>query len=131
MYRLNCCRSCAFPLLTIAVMALTPGPAMAATIFAQVNLASDIQGMASNTDSNLHNPWGMSYSATSPFWISDQGEGVATLYTGSGTPQALVVSTPPSGTPPTGPTGQVFANLAGNFLLNGTPSTFIFATLAG
>ena len=36
----------------------------------------------------------------------------------------------PPGAPP-GPTGQVFAGIAGNFLLNGSPSSFIFDTLAG
>jgi uncharacterized protein (TIGR03118 family) len=40
------------------------------------------------------------------------------------------VTTPGAGTF-SGPTGQVFAGLAGNFLLNGNPSSFIFATLGG
>jgi len=111
------------------------GSLNAATVYFQTNLTSDIPGLAANLDPNLKNPWGMSFSATSPFWASDQGTGKATLYSASGAPQALVV-TIPSGTPP-GPTGQVFANVAGNFLLpigTGTspaPSTFIFDTLSG
>ncbi len=121
----------AIPVLMAALAAAVPRPIVASTIYAQINLVSDIPGFAAVTDTNLHNPWGVSFGAATPFWVSDQGTGVSTLYTGAGVPNALVVTTPPSGTPPTGPTGQVFANLAGNFLLNGTPSTFIFSTLAG
>jgi uncharacterized protein (TIGR03118 family) len=107
------------------------GSLNAATLFFQTNLASDIPGLAANTDPNLKNPWGMSFSATSPFWVSNQGSNNATLYNGTGSPQALVVSALPA------PTGQVFANVAGNFLLppgSGSaqaPATFIFDTLAG
>lgn len=102
-----------------------------ATSYFQTNLTSDLPGMAANLDPNLKNPWGMSFSATSPFWVSDQGTNKSTLYNASGVPQALVVSTPP------GPTGQVFANIAGNFLLppgtgaNPAAATFIFDTLSG
>jgi uncharacterized protein (TIGR03118 family) len=98
--------------------------------FSQTNLVSNVPGLAANTDPNLKNPWGVSFSATSPFWTSDQVTGLATLYNAAGTPQALVV-TIPGGAPPTGPTGQVFSNLPGSFLVNGNPATFIFDTLNG
>jgi uncharacterized protein (TIGR03118 family) len=72
------------------------------------NLVSDIPGLAANTDPNLVNPWGIASSPTSPFWVSDNGTGVATLYNGSGQPfpvaSPLVVSIPGAATP----TGQVF-----------------------
>ncbi len=96
----------------------------------QTNLVSDIPGLALNTDPNLHNPWGISNSPTSPYWVSDQGTGVSTLYTGNGAINALVV-TIPAGGPPSGPTGQVFANKTGEFVVNGAASTFLFATLSG
>ena len=32
------------------------------------------------TDPNLVNPWGVSFSPTSPLWVSDEGTGVSTLY---------------------------------------------------
>jgi uncharacterized protein (TIGR03118 family) len=99
--------------------------------FTQTNLVSDVPGMAANTDPNLKNPWGVAFSATSPFWTSDQGTGLATLYNAAGTPQGLVVTIPGSATPPSGPTGMVFSNLAGQFPVNGTPATFIFDTLNG
>ena len=99
--------------------------------FTQTNLVSDVPGLAANTDPNLKNPWGVSFSATSPFWTSDQVTGLATLYNAAGVPQGLVVTIPAGGAPPTGPTGQVFGNVTGSFLVNGTPATFIFDTLHG
>ncbi len=98
--------------------------------FSQTNLVSDVPGLAANTDPNLKNPWGVAFSATSPFWTSDQVTGLATLYNAAGTPQALVV-TIPGGAPPSGPTGTVFSGLPGSFLVNGTPALFIFDTLHG
>jgi uncharacterized protein (TIGR03118 family) len=102
----------------------------AASLYFQTNLTSDVPGMAANLDPNLKNPWGMSFSATSPFWVSDQGTNKSTLYNGAGVVNALVVSTPPS------PTGQVF-NSTPSFLLpagSGTaqaPAAFIFDSLSG
>lgn len=76
------------------------------------------------TDPDLINPWGTSFSATSPFWVSDNGQGKATLYNGAGVKQGLVVSMP--GLDPDPITGQVF---------NGTSSfkgdTFLFASENG
>ena len=79
--------------------------------FNQTNLVSSVAGMAAVTDASLINPWGMSSSATSPIWVSDQGSGVSTLYNPNGSPikQGLTVTIPASG-PPSGPTGQVFNN---------------------
>ena len=98
--------------------------------FIQTNLVSDVPGLAANTDPNLKNPWGIAFSATSPFWTSDQVTGLSTLYNAAGTPQALVV-TIPGGAPPSGPTGMVFSSLPGSFLVNGNPAAFIFDTLNG
>jgi uncharacterized protein (TIGR03118 family) len=112
------------------VMALAATP-LHADSFTQTNLVSDIPGMAANTDPNLKNPWGVSFSSTSPFWTSDQGTGLSTLYNATGTPQALVVTIPGSSTPPTGPTGTVFNSAAGSFLVNGSPANFIFDNLNG
>src|SRR5258708_37303389 len=47
--------------------------------YKQTNLISDIPGMAATTDPNLVNPWGMSRSSSSPWWVSDNGTGVSTL----------------------------------------------------
>jgi len=96
--------------------------------YQQTNLVSNIPGLAAFTDSNLSNPWGISFSPSSPFWIADNNTGVSTLYTTNGTPVSLVVTIPPAigGTPPSSPTGTVF-NGGPGFL--GYP--FIFATEEG
>jgi hypothetical protein len=99
--------------------------AIAGTVV-QTNLVSDIPGEAANTDPNLLNPWGISFSATSPFWVSDQASNVSTLYSATGAPVALVVSIQG------GPTGQVFNSAgAGNFSVGGSAATFLFDTLGG
>jgi uncharacterized protein (TIGR03118 family) len=81
-------------------------------------------------DTNLVNAWGMSFSSTSPFWISDNGTGKATLYAvtndASGVthvqPQSLVVNIPGDGNP----TGQFFDG-TGSFHSN----IFVFASEDG
>jgi uncharacterized protein (TIGR03118 family) len=99
--------------------------------FAQYNLVSDVPNLANNTDPNLKNPWGVAFSATSPFWTSDQATGLATLYNAAGVPQGLVVTIPGSAAPPTGPTGMVFSNISGQFLVGSAAATFIFDNLNG
>jgi uncharacterized protein (TIGR03118 family) len=98
--------------------------------FTQTNLVSDVPGVAAHTDPNLVNPWGVSFSPTSPIWVSNQGTTTSTLYDGAGNINALVVTVPPTSGGPVGPTGQVFAG--GTALqLNGAPVNFVFSTLAG
>src|SRR5262245_59995226 len=55
-------------------------------LYLQSNLVSNIQGTAQVFDPILQDPWGFSFSKSSPFWISDQasnvnGSSVTTLYT--------------------------------------------------
>src|SRR5882757_11347407 len=88
-----------------------------ASPFAQTNLVSDVPGLAANFDANMKNPWGVSHTATSPFWVSNQASNNATLYNAASIPQALIVTVPPLAPPPTGPTGQVQNSFgAGNFV---------------
>src|SRR5580698_3273277 len=91
-------------LISVAVLCALPGTARAG--FIQTNLVSDIPGEAAVTDPNLLNPWGISFSATSPFWVSDQASNVSTLYSAAGVVNSRVVGVPG------GPTGTVF-NSAG------------------
>ena len=53
-----------------------------ATLFTVANLVTDDQAVnhAQITDPKLINAWGISHSASSPFWVSDNGTGFATLY---------------------------------------------------
>jgi hypothetical protein len=84
-----------------AAMVPLLAPSAFAISFEQTNLVSDLPGLAANQDPNLVNPWGMATNGGSPFWISDQGANVATLYNGAGIAQPpgqpLVVSTPLAG----------------------------------
>lgn len=108
-------------------------PADAAPFYVQHNLVSDVSGLADNTDSNLVNPWGVSFNPTGPFWVSNNGTGTSTLYNGAGTPQALVVTIPAPGGGISKPTGQVF-NGTSDFTLTPTPDNparFLFATEDG
>ena len=52
--------------------------AWGSTVYVQTNLVSDIPGLAQSTDLNLKNPWGVSFSATSPFWVSDAATNYST-----------------------------------------------------
>ena len=106
----------------------------AAGPYIQTNLVSDIVGLAALQDDALKNSWGVSHGPATPFWISDQGANVTTLYavTAAGVSKnALTVSIPTTGGGPQGPTGQV-TNIGGSlFPVNGTPARFIFASLNG
>src|SRR5438876_10841392 len=57
--------------------------------YAVTPLASDVPGLAPTTDANLKNTWGLARSATSPWWIADNGNASASVYTGSGTLVAI------------------------------------------
>ncbi len=108
-------------------------PSADAGAFRQTDLVSDIPGLADITDSALKNSWGVSHSATSPFWVSDQGTSVSTLYsvTGAGvTKVPLTVSIPTTANGPQGPTGQV-NNATSSFVVGSAPANFIFANLNG
>ena len=107
---------------------LLPAPQAwsANTVYLQTNLVSDIPGLAQAKDPNLKNPWGVSFSATSPFWSANAGSNTSSLYSGTGsTVSSTVVGVPG------GPTGTVRNGVATDFIVNGRPSSFTFATLAG
>jgi uncharacterized protein (TIGR03118 family) len=113
-----------------------------ANSYAQKNLVTDPLGAGPVKDPNLINPWGICVIPGHPFWIADNGTGLATLYdktgamigggalgTGSFTVEPLAGSPNPA-TP---------AGCVGNVAMTGfnvpagttTPSLFIFATEDG
>ncbi len=106
--------------------------AQAENRFLQHNLVSDLAGIADTVDPGLVNPWGISASPTSPFWISNNHTGTAKIYDSAGKPASLVVTLhAPGGTNPSTPTGQVF-NGTGSFVVpGGKPAAFLFATEDG
>jgi len=104
--------------------------------YRQTNFVSDVPGLANLQDPLLVNPWGITMTASSPFWVSNNGTSTATLYGGdvSGSPltkNSLQV-TIPGGLP----TGTV-ANGTSEFVLPGAcavascPARFIFASITG
>ncbi len=108
----------------LAAALLAAAHAATAQSYQQTNLVTDNQSVtpALLTDPNLVNPWGIALSsAGGAFWVSDNGSGVSTLYTGDVNGSAfkaapLIVTTPaiPSGTTGSA-TGQVFNNSGGGF----------------
>jgi uncharacterized protein (TIGR03118 family) len=107
-------------------------------VYIQHNLVSDVPGLADATDPNLVDPWGMSFSGTSPFWISNHGKGNTTVYSNASTSAPITVTTTvvtiPGAAGSTGPspaTGQVQNSTSGFLLANGTKASFIFCTEDG
>jgi uncharacterized protein (TIGR03118 family) len=129
----------------VAIGALCLGARLAeAADYTQTNLVSDIPGLAKITDSALANPWGVSFSGTLPFWVSDNGINWATLYAVTDSTNVSKVDiNPPSGfvfipttaSGPQGPTGQVANTNTSSFLVgkggDGKSALFIFANLNG
>ena len=102
--------------------------------YTQTNLISDTPGVAAITDPNLVNPRGLSRSSGSPWWISDNGPGFATLYSGAGAIVPLVVTIPPADSSSDSggtPTGQIFNGTSSFQLAPGAPARFIFVTEDG
>jgi uncharacterized protein (TIGR03118 family) len=115
------------------VLGLLPGTAKAQ--FKVTHLVSNQSGKAITQDPNLVNAWGIAFAPTGTFWISDNGTGLSTLYTGKGVTQSLVVTIPPaSGTGLGSPTGMIYNPSTGFKVTKGTKSgdaVFIFDTLDG
>jgi uncharacterized protein (TIGR03118 family) len=120
-----------------AWLVLSAGPLASAQHYTEVNLVANTSGVAPVTDPKLVNPWGLSRTSSSPWWISDNGTGLSTLYNGAGTINPLVVTIPkanpnsktfPNGTP----TGTIANASPTDFLLApGAPADFLFSTIDG
>jgi uncharacterized protein (TIGR03118 family) len=128
----------------IAIGTLYAGVWRAEADYLQTNLVSDIPGLATITDPLLINPWGISHSATSPFWTSNQVTNTATLYAVTGNNNVTQVTAvnaqgfvniPTTAMGAQGPTGQVNNSNTASFQLSPgdatTSARFIFANLNG
>ena len=120
------------------MMCLCVGIAVAQNAYNQTNLVSDLAGVATHTDSQLINPWGIAFfpgNPPSPMWVADNNSGFSTLYTPDGTKQGLIVTVPPPAGSPSGttatPTGIVANTSSSSFAVGGSPSFFIFDTEDG
>jgi uncharacterized protein (TIGR03118 family) len=124
-------------LATVASVAFFMGPVAQAQHYTQVNLVANASGVAPVTDPHLVNPWGLSRTSSSPWWISDNGTGLSTLYNGAGAINPLVVTIPKANpndkTFPTGtPTGTIANASPTDFLLApAAPAAFLFSTIDG
>ena len=137
-------------LLALALLVAVPIAVLAKSdtgsqgFYQQTNLVSDLDGVAKFKDAHLVNPWGLVHGPATPWWISDNGAGVSTLYDGNGnafpSPPTgpLVVTVPPPRGAPAGtlaaPTGVVFNGTTGFVVSKGGKSgaaRFIFSTEDG
>jgi uncharacterized protein (TIGR03118 family) len=146
-YKLGFVRMLFFASSLVAVFA-SIAPAQS-TRYVQVNVAANRRdpspgGLCAHgcmrIDPNLVNPWGLAFSAGSPFWTSNEGTGTSTLYRHFGQRVPLVVTVPPaSGTGKGKPTGIVQNSTTTTNIptfvvsANGKsgPASFIFSTLDG
>ena len=105
--------------------------------YVQRNLVSNGAVPAERVDPNLVNAWGITHRGASPWWVSDNGTGVSTLYDGDGVPQfgatPLVVQVTGAGGA-AAPTGVV-GNTGGSFVVSSGgasgPAFFLFASEDG
>jgi uncharacterized protein (TIGR03118 family) len=133
-------------LLVLAILFVSAGTTPVFAQYVRTDLVSNQNGGGANVpDQNLVNAWGLTALPFTPFWVSDNGTGLSTLYDGLGNNQMLNVTIPaapgsPAGTAGT-PTGTVSnlslltPNPVFNFTVPGAaspqPAIFIFATLDG
>ncbi len=132
-FRVFCSRATAMSVGVCMVVVLgIVAPAHAGPTFSVTNLITNNQSdnPAQITDPNLVNPWGVSFGPTTPLWVSNEGTGVASLYSITPGDQVSIVSNPslfPVAIQGGGVTGQVFNGSSTAF--NGDP--FVFVTLGG
>lgn len=138
----------ALPVLALATLI----PGLASAQYVRTDLVTNTGAGSTVQDSHLVNAWGLVSTSTSPFWVSDNGTGLSTLYsisnnpggTVAAIPAGLVVSIPSAAGGQGSPTGIVASNLPKGstaFTVSGVnPITkmqasgsaiFIFATFDG
>ena len=113
---------------------IAPGSA-----YRQTNLISDVPGLAPVLDPLLVNPWGLSQTATSPFWVANNGTSTTQLIRGDvgGAPVVLNPNPQTINIPGGLPTGTVASPSASDFVLPGPCASapcganFLFASITG
>jgi uncharacterized protein (TIGR03118 family) len=118
----------------LVTLAIPSGLWAQQTGYSQTNLVSNTAGIATTTDPQLLNPWGISILPGQDFWIANNNSGTSTLYDANGNKDtALVVTIPGATKNPNGncspgcPTGTV-SNENGTYFSGGQ---FIFDTEDG
>jgi uncharacterized protein (TIGR03118 family) len=117
------------------IPSIPPGSA-----YRQTNFVSDIPGLGQTLDPLMVNPWGISASGTSPFWIANNGTSTSELFRGDvgGGPVVRNAGMPFITIPGGLPTGTVFnSGGATDFVLPGAcasppcKATFLFSSITG
>jgi len=89
-------------------------------------LVSDNPSLAPTVDPNVHNAWGLTRSATSPWWISDNGTDMTSIYTGAGV--LVKIGGLNAQGVPGDPTGTVFSGIPNQFKVGTTADPTALAT---
>src|SRR3954467_3075331 len=113
---------------------IAPGSA-----YRQTNLITDSPGLAPVLDPLLVNPWGITATASSPFWVANNGTSTTQLIRGDvgGAPVVLNAGMPTVTIPGSLPTGTVANPVATEFVLPGVCASapcganFLFASITG
>src|SRR5258706_12364990 len=116
------------------IIVIPPGSA-----YRQTNFISDIPGLAPILDPLLVNPWGISATASSRFWVANNGTSTTQLIRGDvGGAPVILNASPQTITIPGGlPTGTIANPSSTDFVLPGPcaaascPARFIFASITG
>jgi uncharacterized protein (TIGR03118 family) len=112
---------------TTAVAAVASGPSADASspdAYAVRRLVADRPAAARHRDAGLVNAWGLAAAPTGPWWTANEATDSSTLYTGTGSKQALTVAI--GG----GPTGIVYNGTKGFVVRAGRaagPARFLYA----
>ena len=118
-----------FALAAVAFL-LSLAPAAAATspnAYMVTPLVSDNGVPGTATDANLTNAWGLVSGPATPWWVSDNGANLSTLYTAAGVKIAAIHPTVAGA-----PTGVVFnVDPTGFSVHTGQAARFIFSTESG
>jgi len=107
-------------------------------VYVRTDLVSDLQNLAQPADPNLQNAWGVASAPGGALWVSDNNDGLSTLYDGNGVknPLTITIPLPPGKAPPpaAAPTGMVWNPTTAFTVTAGSasaPATFIFDTEDG
>jgi uncharacterized protein (TIGR03118 family) len=144
------CSTVTTALVAVFISYLGTPAAVKAGGYLETDLVANRPGVAVVLDPDLVNPWGIAESATSPFWVSDNGTGVSTLYSSTTNnpivKNSLVVSIPTCDDPlgrsgkPTGAVFNIDGGPTGGFRISGVDknnnptsasAVFLFATEDG
>jgi uncharacterized protein (TIGR03118 family) len=125
-------------LLTVVVGSAVAADPHDRTAYIRADLVSNVQNLVRPMDPNLQNSWGVANAPGGPLWVSDNNDGLSTLYDGNGVKIGLTVTIPlPAGLAPppaAAPTGMVWNPTTG-FPITVSPNTvsatFIFDTEDG